>query len=58
VRPSSGAAMLENAGDLMKSGTQAYAVLAAPEDGRAPIPSPPPSLTRYWAGQPGAKLAK
>jgi hypothetical protein len=31
----------------MKSGASAYSVLAAPEDGRTPIASHPPSLTHY-----------
>src|SRR5208337_3319782 len=47
VRPSSGAAMMESEGDAMKSGASAYSVLAAPEDGRTPIASHPPSLTHY-----------
>ena len=41
VRPSSGAAMLESDGDVMKSGASAYSVLAAPEDGRTPPRSSP-----------------
>jgi hypothetical protein len=47
VRPSSGAAMLESDGDVMKAGASADSVLAAPEDGRTPLTSPPPSLTHY-----------
>src|SRR5208337_1175475 len=47
VRPSSGAAMMESEEDAMKSGASAYSVLAAPEDGRTPIASHPPSLTHY-----------
>ena len=31
----------------MKSGASAHSGLAAPEDGRTPIPSSPPSLTHY-----------
>ena len=31
----------------MKSGASGYSVLAAPEDGRTPPTSPPPSLTHY-----------
>ena len=47
VRPSSGAAMLESNGDAIKSGASGYSVLAAPEDGRTPPTSPPPSLRDY-----------
>jgi hypothetical protein len=39
--------MLENNGDAMKSGASGYSVLAAPEDGRTPPTSPPPSLGDY-----------
>jgi hypothetical protein len=49
VRPSSGAAMLESDGDVMKSGAAGYSMLAAPEDGRTPPTSPPPSLRDYSA---------
>jgi hypothetical protein len=49
VRPSSGAAMIEREGDTMNSGTSAYSVLAAPEDGRTPIAAHPSSLTHYGA---------
>src|ERR1035437_5611789 len=49
VRPSSGAAMLESGRDIMKSGASAHSGLAAPEDGRTPIPSSPPPLTHYPA---------
>ena len=47
ARPSSGAAMLESDGKAMKSGASGYPVLAAPEDGRTPPISRPPSLTHY-----------
>ena len=40
VRPSSGAAMWEGGGALMKSDASAHSVLAAPEDGRTPMTSP------------------
>jgi len=47
VRPSSGAAMLESNGDAIKSGASGHSVLPAPEDGRTPPTSPPPSLRDY-----------
>ena len=47
VRPSSGAAMSESDGDAMISGASACSAIAAPEDGRTPLTSPPPSLTGY-----------
>src|ERR1035437_4214595 len=47
VRPSSGAAMLESGREIMKSGASPRPGLAAPEDGRTPIASSPPSLTHY-----------
>ena len=40
VRPSSGAAILDGNGDLMKSGASARSELAAPEDGRTPMMLP------------------
>jgi hypothetical protein len=40
VRPSSGAAVLESDGYPMKSIPSAQSVLAAPEDGRAPLTLP------------------
>ena len=49
VRPSSGAAMLESNGDAMKLGASGNSVHAAPEDGRTPPTSPPPSLRDYAA---------
>ena len=47
VRPSSGAAVLESNGDVMKSGASGNSVHAAPGDGRSPPASPPPSLRDY-----------
>src|ERR1035437_9049605 len=41
--------MWESGRDIMKSGASAHSGLAAPEDGRTPIPSSPPSLTHYLA---------
>lgn len=46
VRPSSGAAMSESDGDVIRSDASACSVVAAPEDGRTPLTSPPPSLPR------------
>jgi hypothetical protein len=47
VRPSSGAASLEHAGAPDSITAPSFSNIAAPEDGRTPKPSPPPSLTHY-----------
>ena len=43
--------MLERDGAALKSGAPGYSVLAAPEDGRTPPTSLPPSVTDYPAAQ-------
>ena len=51
ARPSSGAAILESAGDAVKPAASACSVLAAPEDRRAP-PRPRPAVTAQLPDSP------
>ena len=56
MRPSSGAAMSESDGDVMKSGTSARSVVAAPEDGRTP--PRPPAVTDPLPNRAGRRLRR